>query len=372
MEVPNHPVNECILIAGSGQIGSAVGQILSQTNTGYNVIVADILPEPPSQVALHETLRYVRIDFKNHQAIAELVQEYQVTAIVSCLPYFLNIALAEAARALNLHYFDLTEDVRTTETIANIAKGSEKVFIPQCGIAPGFINIVADDLMQSFSELDHVKLRCGALPQQTTNSLHYALTWSIDGLINQYGNPCPAVINRRLNWVQPLTDLETVQLDGTVYEAFNTSGGLGSLPTQYAGKIESLNYKTLRYPGHWAKMHFLMNDLQLNNDRDSLRKILLNVLPFTEQDVVVVYVSAQGKQNGRLMQAGYFKKFYPFTVNGVLLTAIQMTTASAVCVVMDQVLQNPKKYHGFIHQTDFDLNEFLNNRFGVYLRLDRL
>ncbi len=364
--------NHCILVAGSGQIGQAVSQILSQPHIGFLVIVADILTEPPHQLLMHETLRYICIDFKNRKDIAQLVEKYDITAIISCLPYFLNISLAKTARALNLHYFDLTEDVHTTETISKIAKGSEQAFVPQCGIAPGFINIVADDLMQAFSELDTVKLRCGALPQQSMNSLHYALTWSIDGLINEYGNLCAAIVNRKLHWEPPLTALETVQLDGIFYEAFNTSGGLGSLPSRYAGKVNFLNYKTLRYPGHWSKMYFLMNELQLNNDRDTLKRILLKVLPYTEQDVVVMNVSVQGVKNGRLTQAGYFKKFYPFTINGVLFTAIQMTTASAVCVALDIVLQNPEKYQGFVHQTDFNLIEFLNNRFGVYLRLDRL
>lgn len=357
-----------ILVAGSGQIGSAIGQILSQANTGYKVILADIAAHPPKPVLLHDLLGYVSLDLKNQSQMLEVIRHHQIEAVVSCLPYFLNITVAELAQSLNIHYFDLTEDVRTTEIIAQLAKNAEKAFIPQCGVAPGFINIIAHALMQNFSELDIVKLRCGALPQQTNNSLLYALSWSIDGLINEYGNACTAIVNRQTVSLPPLSDLESVALDGAMYEAFSTSGGLGTLTEIYAGKVNCLNYKTLRYPGHCEKMRFLMNDLQLNSDRKNLKKILLNVLPYTQQDTVIVAVTVQGLQNGELTQESYFKQFYPATIDGRPLTAIQMTTASSACIVIDLVLKNPRKYRGFIHQSQFSLTEFLNNRFGEYLR----
>ena len=293
--------------------------------------------------------------------MGQAVQRYQIEAVISSLPYFLNEIVARTAKTLKLPYFDLTEDVEVTAAIAQLAKDADTAFVPECGVAPGFINIVAHDLMQHFQQLETVKLRCGALPQQTSNALLYALTWSIDGLINQYGNPCQAIVDRKPVLLSALGDLEDLQLDGANYEAFNTSGGLGTLLDFYQDRISNLNYKTIRYPGHCEKMLFLMSDLKLSQDRETLKKILLNVLPHTQQDVVIVDVSVEGFQNNQLIEESYYRKFYPTYFNGHHLSAIQSITAGSACAVVDLVLQNPKKYRGFVHQWQFPLHEFLTH-----------
>lgn len=357
-----------ILIAGSGKIGSAIGRILAQPGTGYSVILADLHTPRLNPEPQDAALNHISLDVQNRQHLAATVKEYEIQAIVSCLPYFLTQSIAELASILKLHYFDLTEDVETTAAIAEIAKHADTAFVPQCGVAPGFINIVAHNLMQNFTELDTVKLQCGALPQQASNALQYALTWSVDGLINEYGNPCAAIVDQQLALLNPLTDLENVNLDGAIYEAFNTSGGIGTLLEKYINKVNNLNYKTLRYPGHCKKMRFLMQDLKLNADRNLLKKILSNALPHSHQDVVITHVCVQGQRHGKLMQENYLRKFYPQTIHHHRLSAIQITTASSACAIIDLVLQNPQKYRGFIHQADFSLTEFLNNRFGRYLK----
>lgn len=355
-----------ILIAGSGQIGSAIGHLLStQPGSGYQVVLVDAANQP-NTLPLNTHLRYESLDVKNQALMTQLVHQYKIQAIISCLPYFLNPELAKLAKSLNLHYFDLTEDTAVTATIAQLATDAKTAFIPQCGLAPGFINIVANDLMKAFDRLDTVKLRCGALPAQASNALQYALTWSIDGLINEYGNPCHAIADGKEISAAPLTDLEEVIIDGVKYEAFNTSGGLGTLAQTYADKVNNLNYKTLRYPGHCDKMFFLMNDLKLNQDRENLKNILQKFLAYTRDDVVIVWISIQGNQQGRLMEHSYVAKFYPCWVDHQHFTAIQMATASSVCAVLDLVMNQPEKYRGFIHQDQFNLNEFLHNRFGEY------
>ena len=218
--------------------------------------------------------------------------------------------------------------------------------------------------MQTFDECHHARLRVGALPQNTRNALHYALTWSTDGLINEYGNLCHGVEAGRSALFEPLEGLETIQLDGCHYEAFNTSGGLGNLSELYAGKIRSLNYKTIRYPGHCEKMRFLMNDLQLNADRDTLKRILERALPKTHQDVVLMYVSVEGIQQDELIEKSYMKKIYPKTIHGTEWSAIQVTTASSVCAVVDLVLSQPKTFNGLVMQERFSLTDILANRFG--------
>jgi saccharopine dehydrogenase-like NADP-dependent oxidoreductase len=274
--------------------------------------------------------------------------------------------VAEAARRARLHYFDLTEDVEVTRAVRAIAAGASQAFVPQCGLAPGFISIAAAELITHFDELRAVKLRVGALPQHPNNVLKYSLTWSTEGLINEYGNPCQAVSDGRLIEVAPLEGLEEIEIDGMRYEAFNTSGGLGSLAETHGGQVESMNYKTIRYPGHCEQMRLLMNDLKLNHDRATLKHILENAVPQTLQDVVIVYVAVTGTQDGQLREENYVNKIYPQVIAGRLWSAIQVTTAAGIAAVVDLVLESRGRYSGFVAQEQFRLTDILANRFGHY------
>jgi saccharopine dehydrogenase-like NADP-dependent oxidoreductase len=267
-----------------------------------------------------------------------------------------------------LHYFDLTEDVEVTNQIKILSAGAAHAFMPQCGLAPGFISIVAHDLMTHFETLDTVKMRVGALPVHPSNALKYSLTWSTDGLINEYGNLCYGIEAGEKVPLQPLEGYETIELDGLLYEAFNTSGGLGTLADSYAGTVRTMNYKTLRYPGHCEKIHLLMNDLKLNEDRETLKRVLERAIPQTLQDVVLIYASVTGTKDGSLFEENYVKKIYPQCIKGKLWSAIQVTTASSACCVMDLVLSQPSRYHGFITQESVSLKEFLGNDFGACFR----
>ena len=129
-------------------------------------------------------------------------------------------------------------------------------------------------------------------------------------MINEYCEPCEAIVNGQLREVPPLEEREEFSLDGVTYEAFNTSGGLGTLCETLDGKVRNLNYRTIRYPGHAAIMKALLNDLRLRDRRDVLKDILENALPATLQDVVIVFVTVSGSKNGRLMQETYANKIY--------------------------------------------------------------
>ncbi len=227
-------------------------------------------------------------------------------------------------------------------------------------------SIAAAELIRHFDALRAVKLRVGALPQHPNNVLKYSLTWSTEGLINEYGNPCQAVSDGRLTEVAPLEGLEEIEIDGTLYEAFNTSGGLGSLAETHGAEVESMNYKTMRYPGHCEQMRLLLNDLKLNHDRATLKRILENAVPQTLQDVVIVYAAVTGTQDGQLREENYVNKIYPQMIAGRLWSAIQVTTAAGVTAVMDLVLEHKGRYGGFIAQEQFRLADILANRFGRY------
>ncbi len=361
-----------VAVLGSGKIGELVATLFVDAGD-YRVVLADKDEGRLRALALPWSsgrLEARALDAGDRSALSSLFRDEHIDAVVSCLPYYLNVEVATAAREAAVHYFDLTEDVEVTRAVRRLAEDAQTAFVPQCGLAPGFISIVANHLMRRFETLDEAKLRVGALPQYPSNELKYALTWSSDGVINEYGNLCEGIVDGRLQSLQPLEGLESIELRGRRYEAFNTSGGLGSLADTYGGRIRHLTYKTIRYPGHCTLVRFLMNDLRLNDDRPNLKRILENAVPRTEQDVVLVYVSARGTRQSGFYEDTYVQAVYPDEIAGRRWSAIQITTASGITAVVDLVLARPDRYRGFLRQEDIDLETFLGNRFGRRYRPD--
>ncbi len=357
-----------VMITGAGKIGSLIACLLAESGS-YQVHLVDIDFNGSDVQRLLNALpkiKTVALDVKDLRSTQAYMEKHGVVAVISSLPYFLNTHVAEAAKAAKAHYFDLTEDTSVTEAVKTIAANAETAFVPQCGLAPGFISIAANSLMQEFEKSNHVKLRVGALPQRANNALHYSLTWSTDGVINEYGNPCYGIKYGEYVTLSPLEGLESIQIDGCEYEAFNTSGGLGSLAEIHAGKVQTMNYKTMRYPGHCQKMRLLMNDLRLNQDRPTLKRILENAIPKTYQDMVIVYVTVEGIKQGELTEKSYVKKIYPQVICGLEWSAIQVSTASGACAVVDLVLGQANEYKGLVLQEKFQLAAVLENRFGRY------
>ena len=286
--------------------------------------------------------------------------------VISALPYFLNTGIGETVRELGIHYFDLTEDVATTRSLRALAEGAESAFVPQCGLAPGFISIVANDLAQKFDSLDTVKMRVGALPQFPSNELKYNLTWSTDGLINEYCNACEAIHDGERVEARALDGYEHFSLDGVAYEAFNTSGGLGTLCETLDGKVRNLDYKTVRYPGHRDLIRMLARDLRLCERRELFLEVLENAVPATTQDVVLVFVAVSGERDGRLTQESFARKIYSAEINGVTRSAIQITTAAGICAMVDLLGDGKLPNQGFVTQESAKLDDFIANRFGRY------
>jgi len=357
-----------VLVLGAGKIGALISGLLSESGA-YEVHLGDVdgvAAEAVARAHVGVQVKSYALDAKDELALRKHLSDHPVDAVISSLPYYCNVGVAKAARTAGIHYFDLTEDVEVTRAVREIADGAKHAFVPQCGLAPGFISIAANELITHFDELRAVKLRVGALPQHPNNVLKYSLTWSTEGLINEYGNPCQAIVDGRTIEVAPLEGLEEIEIDGTLYEAFNTSGGLGSLAETHGVNVETMNYKTIRYPGHCSQMRLLMNDLKLNHDRGTLKRVLENAVPQTLQDVVIVYAAVTGSQDRELREENYVNKVYPQVIAGRLWSAIQVTTASGITSVVDLVLQRPDQYHGFIAQEQFRLPEILKNRFGRF------
>jgi saccharopine dehydrogenase-like NADP-dependent oxidoreductase len=359
-----------VLILGAGKIGSLIACLLGDSGE-YTVHLADVSLDAPKRLVEELHLTSVTpcvLDVRRPDMVSDYLRANPVDGMISSLPYFCNPSVAELARAHELHYFDLTEDIEVTRQVKEISAEASRAFIPQCGLAPGYISIAAHHLMTLFDSVDTVKMRVGALPVHPSNALKYSLTWSTDGLINEYGNVCYGIEKGRKVELLPLEGYETIEMDGLLYEAFNTSGGLGTLADTYEGTVRTMNYKTLRYPGHCEKIHLLMNDLKLNEDRETLKRILERAIPQTLQDVVLVYAAVTGTRRGELFEETYVKKVYPQTIRGRLWSAIQVTTASGLCCVVDLVLNRPSQYAGFITQESFPLEDILANRFGAPYR----
>jgi saccharopine dehydrogenase-like NADP-dependent oxidoreductase len=348
-------------VVGAGKIGSTIASLLGGCGD-YEVLVIDRSAEALAGIDKRAETAAMAID--DPVALAEALAG--CFAVVNAAPYHLTAVVAEAAKAAGAHYLDLTEDVAASRVVRELAQESATAFIPQCGLAPGFITIAAWDLCKHFEELHDVRLRVGALPRYPSNALNYNLTWSTDGVINEYCEPCEAIVEGRLREVPALEECEEFSLDGVTYEAFNTSGGLGTLCQTLDGKVRNLNYRTIRYPGHAAIMKALLNDLGLRNRRPLLKDILENAVPATLQDVVIVLVTVSGLKDGRLMQETYVNKVFAQPVGGEMRSAIQITTAGAVCAVLDLLAEGRLPQNGFIRQEDIPLADVLANRFGRF------
>ncbi len=350
-----------IAIIGAGKIGSTIADMLSLSGD-YAVTLLDHSAEQLANLELSRPVETRLIDVRDTEALAGLLRGR--FAVLSAVPYYLTVSIAQAAFKAGVHYFDLTEDVAGTKQVKALAQEARGAFMPQCGLAPGFISVVAHDLAKDFERLDSIRMRVGALPQYPSNALNYNLTWSTDGVINEYCQPCEAIVDGQLVDVPPLEEREEFSLDGVTYEAINTSGGLGTLCETYLGRVRTLNYRTIRYPGHAAIMKAILNDLGMRYRRDMLKDILENALPATLQDVVVVFVTVSGRKGGRLMQETYASKIYARNLGAVRRSAIQVTTASGICTALDLLAHGQLPQQGFVRQEDMRLSDFLANRFG--------
>lgn len=349
-----------VLVVGAGKIGRTIAALLASTGD-YHVTIAD-RDETALAASQRQGVAIKRVDLSDEEALVAALEGKK--AVLSAAPFFLTGTIARAAKRAGAHYLDLTEDVASTREVKALAAGANVAFAPQCGLAPGFVSIAGNDLAGRFDRLDTLTMRVGALPRYPTNALKYNLTWSTDGLINEYCNPCEAVVDGEKTLLQPLEGYETFSLDGVDYEAFNTSGGLGSLAETLAGKVKSLRYLTVRYPGHRDIMRMLLTDLGLKDRRDLMRDVLETAVPITRQDVVLVFITASG---GRADQREQMSSVYRVTAQdfaGETWSAIQITTSAGICATLDMLREGKLPATGFLKQESIPLTQFLANRFG--------
>ena len=325
-------------IVGSGNIGWALKQLLKED---YDIKQGDITDG---------------FDASDINQVKTFLQG--VDAVISAGPYAVNKNIAQIAAEESIGYFDLTEDVETTDFIKELK--SESILMPQCGLAPGAINICAASMMEEFDDVKEVLMRVGALPRFTTNEMSYYLSWSTNGLINEYCNEADAIYEGKPIKVMPLEGAEKLVIEGESFEAFNTSGGCATMCETYADKVENLTYKTIRYPGHLNHMKFLFNDLHLKKNKDILEKLFDKEVPRTKNDLIIFFVKVIGLIDGVLQEKTYLRKIY----GDERFSAIQLTTASGACSALKMFLDGKILSKGFIKQESLSWDDFTDNKFG--------
>lgn len=333
-----------ILVLGAGRMGLGAVHDLVQQPDVTTVTIADAVPEKAHRIASlsgSPKVKPVALDASNHAAVVELMKQH--AAAISCVNYWLNEKLARAAIEAGCHFCDLGGN--NTVVDAELALHEEARarginIIPDCGLAPGMVAVLVAHGAQRFRKLDEIHIRVGGLPQNPQPPLDYQLVFSVEGLINEYIEPARVVRGGKIVEVESMTEVESLDFPapfGTM-EAFQTSGGTSTLPETFLGKVQELDYKTIRYPGHCAKFKTMI-DLGLCSSepmtvdgvrvkpRRVLGDLLVRNLPADEPDVVLVRVEFVGE--GKRLRYDIIDSHDPKTG----LSAMMRTTAFPASIV---------------------------------------
>ncbi len=353
-----------VRVIGLGKVGELVACLLDDsgfTVTAYDALGRDDLP--------FET---ATLDVRDPSAVRAALKG--ADAVVSCMPFHLNLGVAEAAHDVGVQYFDLTEDVPTTNRVMELAALHDDgvVYAPQCGLAPGLIGIVGSALTKHFEQIRSIELKVGALPRHPSGLLAYAFNWSPEGVVNEYLNDCEVLRGGVRQMVPAMTELERVVIGGITLEASLTSGGLGTMCETYEGRVQRLDYKTMRYPGHFELMRFFFDELGMRERRELAGEILVNAKPPVDDDVVYLHAAVEGTASGvgdtaagQLTRKQYVRAYQPLEINGRLWRAISWTTAASAAAVVELVATGKLPGSGFIRQEDIPFEALLDTRHGA-------
>jgi len=345
-----------ILTLGLGKVGTLVGIFLSDQFevTGMDKQTPYYDYEMPFEI--------ITGDVSNLELMEKVISRFDT--VVSSLPYFLNSSIASIAHRLGKHYFDLTEDITTTNQIRQLSETATAVMAPQCGLAPGLIGIIGAHLTESFDSLRSIAMRVGALPKHPNGELGYAFNWSAAGVVNEYINDAECIHNGKRRTVPSLQGKEVININGAAYEAFYTSGGLGTMCETYEGRVERLDYKTIRYPGHCDLMNFLINELDLKQNKEQLEIILKNAKPPVDEDVVIIYAAAEGWKKNELSRNEFCRSYSSIILNNHSWRAISWTTAASLVAVIELVANGSLPSKGFLKQEEISFEMLLNTKCG--------
>lgn len=289
-------------------------------------------------------------DLSDSNVLDEIVKEHD--GVLASTPFFLNKNIAASCAKHNVDYFDLTESVEVTNYIKGLNTKSR--FITQCGLAPGMVSIIAAGMAEKLHKIQDIQIRVGAIANNANNHLQYYRTWNTEGLINEYIHPCPALVDGKLESLRPLQDMELVSLNGFQFEAANTSGGIGSLAETFMGRARNVNYKTLRYPGHWNHIRFLADDLGLKENFQTYVDLFNRHIPVCTEDRVYILINVTGYDEDGKYVVSQYDNIIESTINN---TAIQIATGNGVLCVIDAWNQGYlENMSGWIAQEQLPIN----------------
>ncbi len=320
-----------IAVVGLGKVGTLVGILLSKQFT----VIAYDNSEPHYPIKL--PFPYKIKDLSSANQIHQIVE--QVDAVVS------RIALSVEQKHCN---YSLPKGYSLFRSYRRCSYNKlHTLHSKKCSCCTGtsmwFSAWIDRDnwrnLAKKFDTLRDIELRVGALPRYPNGQLSYSFTWSPKGVLNEYLQDAEAIHNGKQKMVPSLQGFEHMNIEGQEYEAFTTSGGLGTMSTTFAGKVDTLNYKTIRYPGHGKLMRFLLYELILKNDLPQLEQLLTNAKPPVEEDLVHVYAVVEGKIAGKMKREEFFKTYLPKEIAGHKWRAISWTTAASLAAVVELVAQ---------------------------------
>jgi saccharopine dehydrogenase-like NADP-dependent oxidoreductase len=366
-----------VLIAGAGGMGSAVGLLLRELGDfEVDLFIGDsdrgraqsaatwILggsTKPGEVKSFHLPASGTSPEFEQALAASHL--------LLDCLPGKEAPRMAQLARKHGLHYANLTEHVRETHEVSEIADGAEQGFVLQTGLAPGFINVLANGLFQRFcrecgvTTADVLAMRVGALTTTARPPHYYGFTWSSIGVATEYVEPATVLRDGKRTTRPSLSDRETILIHGVVYEEALTSGGAADLPQVLAGRVQKLDYKTLRYPGHYAWVQTILDEVPAGADRaEFLMRHMENEVPNVDDDLVATYAAVEGKAaDGTLRRFEDARIIRPFRAGARTLKAIQATTAAGLAESARLLLAG--NCHGVCLQSQIDPPKFLSGPF---------
>ncbi|TVP76433.1 MAG: saccharopine dehydrogenase [Gemmatimonadales bacterium] len=339
-----------ILVLGGGAQGSAAAHDLLQDPQVEEVVVADANPDAlptflRSQTEGGERLRLETVDARDPATVRPVMEG--MDAVVCALPYYFNLEMTELAIEAGAHFADLggnTEIVEGQRKLDDRARAAGVSVIPDCGLAPGMVNILAQSGIDELDETEAVRMWVGGLPQEPEPPLNYQIVYSMEGVLDYYTTPGLVLHEGEPADVEPLTGMEQVTFPeplGTL-EAFYTAGGISTLPFRYRGQLRTMEYKTLRYPGHAAIMRAI-RDLGLLDDEPvkvgsaeiTPRQFFIDrVSPKLRKpdgrDLVALRVEIRGKKNGQ--DTGIRYDLLDYYDEGTGITAMMRTTGYSLAL----------------------------------------
>jgi saccharopine dehydrogenase-like NADP-dependent oxidoreductase len=336
-----------VFIAGSGGIGEAAGLLLRE----WGQLDIEIYLGDADRERLARAMEFVsagrstapvhsvRMDRSGAVGPDMKAALEDCSVLLDCLPGRIAPQMARYAREFGLHYANLTEYVAETDEIIAIAEGADTGFLLQTGLAPGFVNVLAMQLYDRFRSLygaepsERIAMKVGALTAHAHQPHFYGFTWSPIGVATEYVKASRVIRDFEIAERPALSDRETIVIGGRTYEADLTSGGAADLPDHFSGRVRSLDYKTLRYPGHYAWVESLKAAIgEAENLAEKLQAEMQRAVPSVENDLVVVHASAEGMDTAgelRMIEKAYYVE--PVDVAGQKLRAIQSATAAPLC-----------------------------------------